>query len=181
MGARFKVGQSTKTRSPDREPRHAGLRWPIEGYVAALVVLLAIPIGAFATTRLTAFAAAENAGRLPLLHAGPVTRAYLLTAEVATTVARAAALATLAAIATWIGATAVGAGLPLVGTANVLPVAATTLAVGLAPRAVATIGMMPTAGGFLLKSTDNSTHAPRLGQLAVTVRAPRRSAGHDTD
>ncbi|MFI7430092.1 hypothetical protein ACIBPB_24125 [Micromonospora sp. NPDC049836] len=146
------------------------------GYAATLFALLAIPIGAFATARLAAFAAAENAGRLTLLHAGPVTAARLLTAEVATTVAGAAALAAVAAVATWAGATVVGGDLPLdaalAGTVNVLPVAllgaaAATLALGLAPRAVATIGMLPTAGGFLLKVTADSVHAPAwVGRLS---------------
>lgn len=141
----------------------------VEGYTATLFALLTIPIGAFATARLTAFAAAETAGRLTLLHAGPVTRARLLTAEVATTVAAATALATVAAVATWVGTKVVGADLPLAaalaGTANVLPVAllgaaAATLALGLAPHTVATIGMLPTAGGFLFKVTADSVHAP---------------------
>ncbi|MEU4370847.1 hypothetical protein [Micromonospora chersina] len=141
----------------------------VRGYAATLFALLAIPIGAFATARLAAFAGAENTGRLTLLHAGPVTRARLLAAEVATTVAGAAALAVVAAVATWIGAAVTGGGLPLVaalaGAANVLPVAllsaaAAALALGLAPRAVGTIGMLPTAGGFLLKVTADSVHAP---------------------
>ncbi|MBQ0895516.1 hypothetical protein KBX37_20845 [Micromonospora sp. U56] len=141
----------------------------VRGYTATLFALLAIPIGAFATARLAAFAAAETAGRLTLLHAGPVTRARLLTAEISTTVAGAAALAVVAAVATWVGATVVGADLSiaaaLAGTANVLPVAllgaaAASLALGLAPRTVATIGMLPTAGGFLLKVTADSVHAP---------------------
>ncbi|MDI5940939.1 hypothetical protein QLR68_22925, partial [Micromonospora sp. DH15] len=148
----------------------------VEGYVATLFALLAIPIGAFAATRLAAFAAAEHAGRLTLLHAGPVTRARLLTAEVATTVAGSAALAAVAAVATWIGATTVDADLPiaaaLAGTANVLPVAllgtaAATLALGLAPRATAAIGMLPTAGGFLLTVTADSVRAPAwVGSLS---------------
>ncbi|MEU5784675.1 hypothetical protein [Micromonospora lupini] len=139
------------------------------GYTATLFALLAIPIGAFATARLAAFAGAESAGRLTLLHAGLLPRARLLTAEVVTTVAGTAVLATVAALATWIGVQLAGAELPLAaalaGTANVLPVAllgaaAATLALGLAPRAVATIGMLPTAGGFLLKVTADSVHAP---------------------
>ncbi|WNM39018.1 hypothetical protein RMN56_28440 [Micromonospora halotolerans] len=141
----------------------------VEGYSATLFALLTIPIGAFATARLAAFAAAETAGRLTLLHAGPVTRARLLTAEVSTTVAGSAALAAVAAIATWVGTTTVSADLPLAaalaGAANVLPVAllgaaAATLALGLTPRTVATVGMLPTAGGFLLKVTADSVEAP---------------------
>ncbi|MEV0430539.1 hypothetical protein [Micromonospora sp. NPDC050495] len=148
----------------------------VEGYAATLFALLAIPIGAFATARLTAFAAAETAGRLTLLHAGPVTRTRLLTAEVTTTVAGTAALAAVAAVTTWVGATVVGADLSLAaalaGTANVLPVAllgaaAATLALGLAPRTVTTIGMLPTAGGFLLEVTADSVHAPAwIGSLS---------------
>ncbi|NES16897.1 MULTISPECIES: polyketide antibiotic transporter [Micromonospora] len=148
----------------------------VRGYAATLFALLAIPIGAFATARLTAFAAAENTGRLTLLHAGPVTRTRLLTAEVTTTVAGTAVLAAVAAVATWAGAQVVGGDLPLAaalaGTANVLPVAllgaaAATLALGLAPRAVAAIGMLPTAGGFLLKVTADSVHAPAwVGRLS---------------
>ncbi|MEV0001663.1 hypothetical protein AB0H28_05155 [Micromonospora sp. NPDC050980] len=141
----------------------------VEGYTATLFALLAIPIGAFAAVRLAAFAAAETAGRLTLLRAGPVTGTRLLAAEVATTVAGGAALAAVAAVATWVGTTQVGAGLPLAaalaGTANVLPVAllggaAATLALGVAPRAVTAIGMLPTAGGFLLTVTADSVHAP---------------------
>ncbi|MFI7435518.1 hypothetical protein [Micromonospora haikouensis] len=165
----------------------------VEGYVATLFALLAIPIGAFAATRLAAFAAAEHAGRLTLLHAGPVTRARLLTAEVATAVAGSVVLAAVAAVATWIGTTTVDADLPiaaaLAGTANVLPVAllgtaAATLALGLAPRATAAIGMLPTAGGFLLTVTADSVRAPAwVGSLspyahlaAVPATAPNWTA-----
>lgn len=148
----------------------------VRGYVATLFALLAIPIGAYTTARLAAFAAAENAGRLTLLHAGPVTRARLLTAEVVTTVGGSAALAAAAGVATWLGVKLVGADLPLVaalaGTANVLPVAllgaaAATLALGLAPPTVPTVGMLPTAGGFLLTVTADSVHAPAwVGRLS---------------
>ncbi|PGH45396.1 polyketide antibiotic transporter [Micromonospora sp. WMMA1996] len=165
----------------------------VEGYTATLFALLAVPVGAFATARLAAFAAAENTGRLTLLHAGPVSRARLLTAEVVSTVAGTTVLVAVAAVATWAGTTTVDAGLPLTaalaGTVNVLPVVllgvgAATLAVGLAPRAVATIGMLPTAGGFLLTATADSVHAPAwVGSLspyahlaAVPATAPNWAA-----
>ncbi|MFR9778968.1 hypothetical protein ACL02O_23310 [Micromonospora sp. MS34] len=141
----------------------------VRGYAATLFALLAVPIGAFAAARLAAFAAAEVAGRLTLLQAGPVTRVRLLAAELLTTVAGAAFLAALAAVATWLGTSLVDADLPvaaaLAGVANVLPVAllgvgAAALALGVAPRAVAAVGMIPTAGGFLLKVTADSVQAP---------------------
>ncbi|NED55656.1 polyketide antibiotic transporter, partial [Micromonospora aurantiaca] len=65
----------------------------VRGYVATLFALLAVPIGAFATARLNAFVAAEVAGRLTLLRAGPVSRVRLLAADVGSASAGAVALA----------------------------------------------------------------------------------------
>ncbi|MEW2442851.1 hypothetical protein [Micromonospora marina] len=148
----------------------------VRGYVATLFALLAVPIGAFATARLNAFVGAEAAGRLTLLRAGPVSRARLLAAEVASASAGAVALALAAGLATWLGTALVGAGLPLTaalaGTLNVLPLAllgagAATLAVGAAPRLVAVLGMLPTAGGFLLTVVAESVRAPAwIGALS---------------
>lgn len=141
----------------------------VRGYTATLFALLSIPVGAFAAVRLAALAAAETSGRLTLLHAGPVTRTRLLTAEVLTTVAGMAVLATVAGAATWLGATIVDADLPLpaafAGTWNVLPVAllsvgAAVLALGRGTHAVTALGMVPTAGGFLLTTIADSTDAP---------------------
>ena len=141
----------------------------VHGYAATLFALLAVPVGAFTAVRLAAFAAAETSGRLTLLHAGPVTRTRLLGAEVLTTAAGAAVLVTVAGVAAWLGATLVGADLPLraalAGTWNVLPVAllslaAAALALGRAPHGVAALGMVPTAGGFLLTVVADSIEAP---------------------
>ncbi|MGV9767576.1 ABC transporter permease [Micromonospora tulbaghiae] len=141
----------------------------VHGYVATLFALLAVPIGGFATARLNAFVAAEVTGRLTLLRAGPVSRARLLAAEVGSASAGAVALALAAGLATWLGTVLVGAGLPLgaalAGTLNVLPLVllgagAATLAVGAAPRLVPVLGMLPTAGGFLLTVVTESVRAP---------------------
>ncbi|MFI6129540.1 hypothetical protein [Micromonospora sp. NPDC051141] len=141
----------------------------VRGYAATLFALLAIPVGAFTAVRLAALAAAETSGRLTLLHAGPVTRARLLTAEILTTAAGAAVLVTVAATATWLGASLVDANLPLsaalAGAWNALPVAllslaAATVALGRAPHGVVAWGVVPTAGGFLLTVVADSVDAP---------------------
>ncbi|MEU4773871.1 hypothetical protein [Micromonospora sp. NPDC023644] len=140
----------------------------VRGYAATLFALLAVPVGAFTAVRIAAFAAAETDGRLTLLHAGTVPRARLLIAEVGTTAVGAAVLVTVAGVATWLGAILVGADLPLraavAGTWNVLPVAllnlgAAVLVLGRAPHGVAVLGMVPAAGGFLLKVIADSTGA----------------------
>ncbi|SCL43964.1 ABC-2 type transport system permease protein [Micromonospora citrea] len=148
----------------------------VHGYVASLFALLAVPVGAFTAVRLAAFAAAETDGRLTLLHAGTLSRARLLAAEVATTTVGAAALVTVAGAATWLGAAVVDADLSLpaalAGTWNVLPVAllslgSAVLALGRAPRGVAALGMLPSAGGFLLTVVADSTGAPAwVGRLS---------------
>jgi len=139
------------------------------GYAATLFALLTVPLGGFAAVRLAAFATEEAAGRLTLLLAQPITRSHLYVAEAAVTLAGTIVLAAVAGAASWLGATFVGADLPLpaalAGTANVLPVAllsltAAMLAVGVTPRAVTAVGMTPTAGGFLLTALADSVHAP---------------------
>lgn len=78
-------------------------------------------------------------------------------------------LALVAAVATWAGTAAVGAGLglsdALAGALNLLPVAglclgAAVLALGVGPRAVAGIGALPAAGGFLWQVIADSVDAP---------------------
>lgn len=148
----------------------------VRGYAATLFALLAIPVGAFAAVRLAAFAVAETSGRLTLLQAGPTTRARLLAAEMVTTTAGVLVLVTVAAVATWLGAATVGADLPLsaalAGTWNVIPVAllslgAATLTLGATPDGVTGLGMVPAAGGFLLKVTADSVEAPGwVGRLS---------------
>jgi ABC-2 type transport system permease protein len=131
----------------------------VEGLVATLFAVLVMPLGAFAATRVAALAAAESAGRLTLLAAGPVHRIRLVSAEIAATAVGMAVLATAAATATWAGVTVsggrLGLGSALAGTWNVLPVAmlslgAAVVALGVTPRAVTAVGGLPTTGGFLL-------------------------------
>ncbi|MEU9507357.1 hypothetical protein AB0D32_13865 [Micromonospora sp. NPDC048170] len=141
----------------------------VEGYVAAMFALLAIPAGIFTAVHVATTATAEADRRLTLIYAGPVTRLRLLTAEAATAATGAAALTITAGLATWIGATAVGAplhlGTALAGAVNVLPIAALCLgaaifALGWLPRTVALVGALPAAGGFLLQVIADSTNAP---------------------
>ncbi|AVT34525.1 polyketide antibiotic transporter [Plantactinospora sp. BC1] len=157
----------------------------IEGYVAALFALLAIPVGVFAAIRIAALAADETNRRLTLLYAQPVTRTRLLTAEMTVTACGTAILTIVTGLATWAGATTVDAPLPLsaalTGTANVLPIAllclgAAVLALGWLPRAVALVGALPAASGFLLQVTADSTGAPpwvgRLSPFAHLAPVP---------
>ncbi|MFG1780599.1 ABC transporter permease [Micromonospora sp. NPDC049048] len=148
----------------------------VEGYVAAMFALLAIPAGIFAAVHVATIAAAEADRRLTLIYAGPVTRLRLITAEAATAATGAVALTTTAGLATWIGATSVGAplrlGAALAGAVNVLPIAALCLGaaifvLGWLPRAVALVGALPAAGGFLLQVVTDSTDAPHwIGTLS---------------
>jgi ABC-2 type transport system permease protein len=141
----------------------------VEGYVAALFTLLAIPLGVFVAVRMAALAHDEVAGRLWLLLAGTVRRRTLLLAEMVAALLGAVALAVTAGTVTGLGAALVGAPLALpvalAGTLNVLPVAvlclgAAVAALGWAPRAVAALGALPAVGGFLLHVTAESAGAP---------------------
>jgi ABC-2 type transport system permease protein len=132
----------------------------VEGYVAALFSLLPVLLGAFAAARVAAGAGDEDAGRLTLLFAQPVHRVRWAVTEAAAVVVGCLVLATVAGMATWIGTTAVGAGLTvgdaLAGVLDVVPVAllclgAAVLALGWLPGAVLAIGVLPAAGGYLLQ------------------------------
>ncbi|PWR07253.1 polyketide antibiotic transporter [Micromonospora acroterricola] len=148
----------------------------VEGYAAAMFGLLAIPVGIFTAVRIAATAADETDRRLTLLYAQPVTRLRLLATEAAVTASGAVILTANAGLATWAGATAVGAPLhldaALAGAVNVVPVAvlclgAAIFALGWLPRAVALIGALPAAGGFLLQVIVDSTGAPHwVSQLS---------------
>ncbi|MFY1693107.1 ABC transporter permease [Plantactinospora sp. WMMB782] len=141
----------------------------VDGYLAALCSLLAIPVGLFAATRIAGNAADETDRRLTLLYGQPVTRLRLLTAEAATTAGGAVVLTVGAGLAVWAGAAIVdaplGAGAALAGSLNVLPIGmlclgAAVLALGWLPRAVSLVGALPAAGGFLLQVTADSVGAP---------------------
>ena len=140
-----------------------------EGYTATLFALLAVPVGGFIAVRLAEFAALETNRRLTLLAAQPLHRNRLLGAEVAATAGGAIALATTAALGTWLGVTGTGTNLrltaALAGAWNTLPIAALCLgaavfAVGWAPRMTGALGVLPAAGGLLLLTIAQSTGAP---------------------
>jgi ABC-2 type transport system permease protein len=131
----------------------------VEGYVAAIFALLAVPIGGFASGRVAATVADETSGRLALLLSGPVGRVRWALTETAAVATAAVLLAAIAALATWAGTAAVGAPLSLAealaGTLSVVPVAllclgAALAALGWAPQAVVAVGILPAAGGYLL-------------------------------
>ena len=132
----------------------------VEGYVAALFALLAIPVGLFAASRISASGADEEAGRLTMVFAAPVSRQRWYLTEAAAGALGCLVLAITAGIATWTGTIIVGVDLAgtaaLAGTLNVLPIAllslaAALLALGWVPQAVLPIGALPSAGGFLLQ------------------------------
>jgi ABC-2 type transport system permease protein len=131
----------------------------VEGYVAAIFALLAVPIGGFASGRVAATAGDETAGRLALVLSRPVGRVRWALTEAAAIATAAVLLAAVAALASWAGTAAVGAPLSLpealAGTLSVVPVAllclgAALAALGWAPQAVLAVGILPAAGGYLL-------------------------------
>jgi ABC-2 type transport system permease protein len=141
----------------------------VQGFVAALFSLLAIPVGAFAASRLAAAAADETAGRLSLLLSLPVARARWAATEAAATAVGCALLAAFAGLTAWAGARAVGADLgvgeALAGALSVVPVAllclgAALAALGSVPHAVLPLGVLPAAGGYLLLLLADSFRWP---------------------
>jgi ABC-2 type transport system permease protein len=131
----------------------------VEGYVASLFSLLAVPIGAFAAGRIAAAAHDEAGGRLALLFSRPVARTRFAAVEAGTVALGCVVLAAVAGLATWLGTAWVGAGLglgdALWGAVSVVPVAllclgAALAALGWAPSAVLALGVLPAAGGYLL-------------------------------
>jgi ABC-2 type transport system permease protein len=131
----------------------------VEGYVASLFSLLAIPVGAFAASRVTALGGDETSGRLTLLLSLPVARARWAATEAAAGAVGCALVAAGAGLTTWVGARAVGAPLglgdALAGALSIVPIAllclgAALAALGWVPQAVLALGLLPAAGGYLL-------------------------------
>jgi ABC-2 type transport system permease protein len=141
----------------------------VEGYVSALFSLLAIPVGAFAASRLASVAADETGGRLSLLLSLPVGRARWAATEAAAAGVGCVLLAAAAGLTTWVGARAVGAPLGLGdsvgGAVSVVPIAllclgAALAALGWVPQAVLAVGILPAAGGYLLLVLADSFRWP---------------------
>lgn len=131
----------------------------VEGYAASLFQLLGVPVGLFAAARFAADAGDEHDGRFTPLFATSLSRRRWAWTHAAVVAAGCVALLLVAGLATWAGATLVGAGLSLPGALGgaltLLPVAllsagAALLALGLVPSAVFSIGALPAVGGFLL-------------------------------
>ncbi|MDP9239049.1 MAG: polyketide antibiotic transporter [Actinomycetota bacterium] len=131
----------------------------VEGYAAALLVLLAIPIGVYAAGRIGLTAADEGEGRMALLLSLPVSRLRWAGLEAGVTAVACSGLAAVAGLALWAGTLLAGAplgvGPSLAGAFNVLPVGllclgAAVLALGWAPRLAVPVGSLPATGGFLL-------------------------------
>ncbi|HEY6747799.1 MAG TPA: polyketide antibiotic transporter [Mycobacteriales bacterium] len=148
----------------------------VEGYVAALFALLAIPVGVYAAVRISLDASDETNHRLALLLALPVSRARWAATEAGAVVVAVTLLALVSGAAAWAGAALVGARLglgdALAGVVNGLPVVllclgAALLALGWAPSAVVPVGALPAAGGFLLQALAQSFGWPAwVGQLS---------------
>jgi ABC-2 type transport system permease protein len=148
----------------------------VQGYVAALFALLAIPLGVFAASRLGVDAADEAQGRLAAVFSRALSRSRWSLVHLVVLVVFVVALAATAGVATLAGATLANANLQLTealaGTLNVVPVAAlclgaAQLAMGWMPRAVLAVGATPAAGGFLLTVlTQTFGWQHWLGQLS---------------
>ena len=145
-------------------------------FAAPLFSLLPVPAGLYAVVRLATMVADEKAGRWTLLFAQPISRARLISAEIAVTVGGVLALHCTAAVAMWVGAKLTGAPLvftdALAGAVNPVPVAllaagAAALGVGWLPSATAAIGALPIVGGFLVNAVMQTTKAPMwIGNLS---------------
>jgi ABC-2 type transport system permease protein len=131
----------------------------VEGYIAALLLLLAVPLGLFATSRVDDQAQDEAAGRTPLLLSRPVGRIRWAGHHTAVVAAATLLLALLSGSVGWLGIRAVGAGLgfgeAVAGALNVvvvgwLSLGAAVLALGWVPRFVTLIGILPVVGGFVV-------------------------------
>jgi ABC-2 type transport system permease protein len=132
----------------------------VNGYVASMFTILAVPLGLFAASRISATASDEEARRLTTVFAAPVSRTRFYFTEAATALTASLVLAVTAAVAAWIGTNTAGSdisfGSAVAGAINVTPImllslAAGLLALGWAPQAVLPIGAVPSAGGFLLQ------------------------------
>ncbi len=130
-----------------------------QGYIASLIMLLAIPLGMFAALRVAGDAADEVHGRLTLVFAQPVGRVRWAATQTFVIAGACLVIALVTATAAWLGTNAVGATLELgeavAGGLNILPVAMLSLgtavfALGWAPRAVTLIGALPVIGGFVI-------------------------------
>ena len=148
----------------------------VEGYIAALLLLLAVPLGLFAVSRVGDQAQDEVAGRTRLLLSRPVGRIRWAGLHTAVVGAATLLLALLSGSVSWLGIRAVSAGLgygeAVAGALNVVAVGwlslgAAVLALGWVPRFVTLIGILPVVGGFVVWVLADTLDWPRwVGQLS---------------
>ena len=131
----------------------------VQGYIASLFMLLPVPLGLFATSRVADQAHDEAVGRTPLLLSRPVGRIAWAGRHGAVIASATLLLALLTGSVSWLGVRAVGAGLgygeAVAGALNVVVVSwlslgASVLALGWVPRAVGLVGALPVVGGFIV-------------------------------
>jgi ABC-2 type transport system permease protein len=141
----------------------------VAGYLASLFALLAVPLGLFAASRVSAISTEEEARQLTMVFAAPVTRRRWFGVQAGVAVGGTVVLAIGAGLAAWIGAAGVGAQVTpaaaVGGAVNVLPVAwlslgAALLAYGWWPHATMAVGALPAVGGFLLQVLAESLRWP---------------------
>jgi ABC-2 type transport system permease protein len=148
----------------------------VQGYVAALFALLAIPLGVFAASRLSHDAADEADGRLTAVFTRPLPRSHWALVQIGVTIGAVVMLAMASGAAAATGTALAGADLrlteALAGSLNVVPVAllclgAAQVAIGWAPHAVLALGAVPAVGGFLLTVLVDTFDWPNwLGRLS---------------
>ncbi len=161
----------------------------VGGYVAALFSVLAIPVGVYTAARIAADSADESARRLTPLLALPVSRIRWAGTEAGATAGAGTILAVVAGVAAWAGTAIVGAPLgladALAGAVNALPTAmlclgAALLALGWTPSAVLPVGVLPAAGGYLLRvfalTFDWPTWIRQLSPFSHVATVPARPA-----
>ena len=148
----------------------------VQGYVAALFLLLAIPLGVFAASRLSHDAADEADRRLTAVFCKPLPRSGWALVQIVVIVGAVVLLAMGSGAATATGIVLAGADLRLTeafaGALNAVPVAVLCLgaaqaAIGWVPQAVLALGATPAVGGFLLTVLVDTFDWPDwLGQLS---------------
>jgi ABC-2 type transport system permease protein len=148
----------------------------VQGYVAALFALLAIPLGVFAASRLSHDAADEADRRLTAVFALPLPRFKWALVQIGVTIGAVVMLAMASGAAAATGTASAGADLrlteALAGSVNVVPVAlvclgAAQLAIGWVPQAVLALGAAPAVGGFLLTVLVDTFDWPNwIGRLS---------------
>lgn len=140
----------------------------VTGFMASLFALLAVPLGLYGASRVNMDAHDEQARRLTMVFAAPVSRRRRFLVELAVVGTGTVILAAGAGVASWAGAVAVGtevSAAAVAGAVNVVPVAwlslgAALLAFGWLPQAVIPIGAIPAVGGFLLQVLAESLRWP---------------------